>query len=117
MVDRVILGLLPNGGHGIQVSRPGVDVNTAGEDQLMLSMGGQPFQIITSGVLAYSPVEQALVLPDVGFRPFVILVCTRYHVELRYDSDVLAYCKWFEAGLDNTYDSNLYYHVTNVPWG
>lgn len=97
-----------------RISRPGVDVESASEEDLMLSENTQTFQIVESGSFSYSASPQALALPNLGFRPTVILVCARYHVGIEYLSDTSALCKFGDAGLPTTLDGNLYYHVTNV---
>lgn len=115
MVDRVLWGRRSNGEIGFFVSRPGYDVDTANSQNLMLSLGAQTLQIVQSGALSVSTAEQALNLPNLGFKPFVILNCARFQVGLRYASNTLAYYRRFSdrgAGLNDT----LYYQVTNVPW-
>lgn len=116
MVDRVRLGRRAGNELGLFVSKAGYDVDSALPQNLMLSIHAQTLQIVQSGVVAVSISEQALVLPDMGFKPFVILNCARYQVGLRYASNTLAYYRRF-VDRGTSYDPNLYYQVTNVPWG
>lgn len=116
MVDRVRLGRRAGSEIGVFVSKAGYDVDSALPQNLMLSIHAQTLQIVASGVVSVSTTEQALALPDMGFKPFVILNCARYQVGLRYVSNTLAYYRRF-SDRGSALDANLYYQVTNVPWG
>ncbi|MFT6659324.1 hypothetical protein [Maritalea sp.] len=116
MVDRVLVGKRSTNEFGLFVSKAGFDVTTALESNLLLSTNTSTLQIVDKGVVSPLISEQALVLPDVGFKPFVILNCARYQIGLRYTSNTLAYFRRF-SDRGASLNANLYYYVTNLPWG
>lgn len=78
MVGRVLTGLR-SGSYGIWVSKPGVDVLTAIDQNLMLSSDRKSAQVVASGVLAAStngvyPISW----PNTGFVPIVVAGSARF---------------------------------------
>ena len=75
MVDRVLLG--PKGGaHGLYISKPGHDVVTTGESNLLFSSDWTSLQIVRTGTLNVpNGGSAAFSIPvDLGFRPAIMLV-------------------------------------------
>lgn len=74
MTGRVILGQKA-GQLGMWVSRPGVDVLSAVDDDMLLSTSRAGIQIIASGVI-YSPgnnTSHDFAIPALGYTPLVIV--------------------------------------------
>lgn len=74
MVNRIVLGDR-NGTMGLWISRPGFDVMTASEDNMLLSTSRVPFQVIQSGVASFTPSNPRQVVinfPNRGYFPFIV---------------------------------------------
>lgn len=74
MTDRIILG--QRGGiSGVWVSKPGVNVHTAGDDDMLMATNIPAFQIVASGVI-YSPASNTnydFAIPNLGLNAIVLL--------------------------------------------
>ncbi len=76
MVDRVILGKR-GGKHGLWISKPGFDVNTASLDQLLFTTesGFDSLQFVQVGDVVSTVGNPGRVsIPDLGYKPFVWIV-------------------------------------------
>jgi hypothetical protein len=126
MVRRVLLGLRGSG-RGLWVSRPGVDVVTAADDDLLFSSSdSENLMIIESGTIADpgAGASIAINITDMGFAPFVIVSCERYPVSIEYVSNSRIRFRTFSApsfNNDSTSGTNVQrsgqirYAVTNLP--
>lgn len=85
MAPRVLFGQR-SGVLGAWVSKPGVDVTTAGADQLMMSTDLGNVHAIASGIVSSPPTSFSVSFPDLGYYPWVILGCERYEVTFVYTS-------------------------------
>ncbi|WP_295808881.1 hypothetical protein [uncultured Nitratireductor sp.] len=75
MVDRVILGRR-GGQNGLFISKPGVDVSSASDSQLLFrtTAGFETLQIVKSGRVYLTTGEPVTIsVPNLGYRPKVIL--------------------------------------------
>lgn len=72
MANRVLMGLRA-GTYGAWVSKPGVDVLTAGVDQLLLSTDIGNVQAIASGSISGAGTGTVISWTDLGYQPWVIL--------------------------------------------
>jgi hypothetical protein len=122
MANRVLLGQR-GGAFGLWVSRPGVDVVTAGEDDMLFSSGDtENFMIIDSGVIGDpgAGATSTVSIPSMGFSPFVIFSCEKYPVSLEYLSSTSIRFRTF-AAISVPGDSGVVrsgtirYAVTNLP--
>lgn len=132
MTNRVLLGN-KGGTYGLWVSKPGVDVETADESGMMLSVAQKSLQIVASGVLTGTPLGQSgqqLTIPDLGFKPFLLIACPWYDVYWRFLSNTTVQfytvpwsgsgspqdlvTRGFASGSANT---DIYWAVTNFPCG
>ena len=85
MANRVLLGLR-SGIYGAWVSKPGVDVLSAGADQLMMSTDIGNVHAIASGVVSAPGSSFGVSWADLGYYPWVILGSERYRCTFTYTS-------------------------------
>lgn len=80
-IDRVIMGRLPDSTYGIKVSKPGIGVLTADDNDLIFSSSNNLFKIVDSGSIPMEmptvPAGQnrlvtAIVEHDLGYSPLTI---------------------------------------------
>jgi len=77
-IDRVIMGRYPDGKYGIKVSKPGVDVLTAEDDELIFNSNNNIFKIVeTDTITLASPAgtgtSSNVVVPhSLGYKPLVL---------------------------------------------
>lgn len=74
MTNRVLLGK-KGSDYGLWVSKPGQNVLTASDDNMLLSTDFQAFQIVASGVInnPSNNTDYNLTIPNLGFTPIVLL--------------------------------------------
>ena len=91
MARRVVFGLR-GGEYGIWVSRPNVDVLSAGDDQLLLSSSRRSAQVIASGVLNVSAGQTyGISWPvNLGFSPVILAGSARYDAKYAHTSGTTA---------------------------
>jgi hypothetical protein len=74
--SRILIGQLPDGSYGMQVSLPEVDVTTATPSQLLLNSNQNIFKIIGTGVMQQTVIggdyEEVKQPHGLGFAPIVI---------------------------------------------
>lgn len=118
MTRRVILGKR-GVAYGLWVSRPGIDVLTASEDDLLLSMDTENLQIVASGIAADpgNTGSRTITIPALGFKPYVIYGCNRYLIELRHNSNTSITFQSMGSmpKRDNDADGRIRWAVTNIP--
>lgn len=122
MTRRVLLGQR-GGSYGLWVSRPTVDVVTAGDDDLLFSSSDtENFMIIDSGVIADpgAGATATVSIPNMGFEPFVIFSCEKYPVSMEHLSNTSIRFRTFvaisvpgDSGV--TRSGTIRYAVTNLP--
>lgn len=102
MVGRVLLGQR-SGSYGLWISRPGIDVLGAGEDQLLLSGTRASAQVVASGILYMSKNQTAAISwsPNLGFAPAIIVGSARFP-QARADS-VTGSSAVINSGLTDVY--------------
>lgn len=117
MTDRVLLGNR-DGSQGLWVSKPGADVKTADQQDMLLSLDRKALQIVQNGAFS-DPGEAStnITIPDLGFSPLVLLWCAKYRVEYTFPSATTLRITtsnrtgWPYSSLDGT----VRYAVTNLP--
>lgn len=123
MTKRVIMGQR-GGSSGLYVSKPGVDVETAGEDGMLLSTDVPMFQVVQSGSFEPSGILSDLTFVDLGFRPLLIVTRQQGVTAITYNSNnhvtiELLPFQWNEdtwIDHDQPYLANTcYWAVTNMP--
>lgn len=78
MTGRVLLGLRA-GEYGIWVSKPGVNVITAGDDALLLSSSRRSAQVVASGIIsASSGGSYGISWGNLGFVPVILVGSARF---------------------------------------
>lgn len=81
MTDRVILGYRDNVGYGLWVSRPGFDVNTATDDQMLFNTTEESFKVLQKGsVVVPNNGNPVYVYHNLGVIPFAYLTEEGYLV-------------------------------------
>jgi hypothetical protein len=86
MTNRVIIGQR-GAAIGLWVSKPGIDVFSATERQLLLSHNSYSFQIIYSGfILLNTSLDGTLTIPDLGYKPWILCAASG-DLELTYNSN------------------------------
>lgn len=119
MTNRVILGKRGSK-YGLWVSKPGVDVLTGSEDQMMLSTEAQSFQIVASGTISFPGVggETSISIPNLGFEPLVLVSCMSHYVAYRIVSNTSIRIRGFVQRPSLSWTSGaapVNYAVTNQP--
>lgn len=84
--DRIIFGRYPDGNYGLKVSKPGVDVSTAEDNDLIFNSSNNLFKIVDSGTVPMTlpdipngtkaDVSQT-VAHNLGYSPLVIAFITQ----------------------------------------
>lgn len=94
MAPRILLGNHPTLGMGGYVSKPGIDVTTAGKFGMMWSTLLEQLQIAQSGSIIVPgngnisiSWSGGIVWTALGFRPQILLSCDEYEVFFEYTSD------------------------------
>lgn len=111
MANRVVLDA-----DDIKISKPGVDVLTAGSSGLLLDSSSEMLQVVQSGRFtgvahgAYRDVTG----PDQGFTPFVWATSNRWAINIQYLS-ATQYRFYASAGGSGGTDNDINYFVFNVP--
>ena len=70
MANRVCLGQKAAGQFGLWVSKPGLNVLTASESQMLFSSNVKTLQIAQNGKVTITALPYTLTIADLGFRPF-----------------------------------------------
>ncbi|WP_156905461.1 hypothetical protein [Maritalea myrionectae] len=86
MVVRLALGHLGGGQYGLKVSKPGVDVFAAADDQLFLSTGFKSFQFAHAGVIADPGsvgAERTVSFPAIGIKPRIWVASSGWSLEVK----------------------------------
>lgn len=80
MARRVLMGQ-KSGAQGLWVSKPGVDVVTAGDDAMLLAINSTTLQVIASGEGGDPGAGNSFTItcPDVGVQPFIQLSSEYYN--------------------------------------
>lgn len=113
MTNRVCLGQ-KGSDTGIWVSKPGVNVLTAGEDDMLLSTSFRALQIIASGVIS-SPANLTnydRTIPNLGFQPIVLIggnFATAYSFPNATTLRIRSFSPWMGNG------GSITWAVTNQP--
>ena len=98
MVDRVCLGKRNPGEFGLFISKPGVNVMTAPDHNLIFSSSIRAFQIIQSGYVSIPAYGSGtLTYPNSGFRPLIIAFPTLYDGNFISTIASSEYHVWFTA--------------------
>lgn len=127
MANRVLFGQR-GGSPGFFVSKPGVDVVTAADDDLLLSTLQTNLQIVQSGVIpsaVWGSAGNTITIPDQGFHPIIFYSCmwgigtityiSNTSVKILIPAGGLADDGWPPIGTAPSMDDALYYAVTNLP--
>lgn len=127
MANRIVLGSHPTLGMGGFVSKPGINVLTAGKFDLMFSTSYEQLQIAQSGSFTiigngHNSIQWSSPISwnPLGFRPLVLLSCDEYEVYFQYLSDNSAHARRTlsnpESASNNfsNTDRTVYYIVTRT---
>lgn len=117
MTNRVLLGKRGTK-YGLWVSKPGVNVLTGTEDQMLLSTERQSFQIVKSGLIAFPGAGDdapAIAIPNMGFSPLVLLSCPSHFVGYRMASNTSLIIRGFNQRNGQISTTPVSYAVTNQP--
>jgi len=127
MAGRVLMGLR-FGAPGFYVSKPGIEVSTASDDDLMLSTNAGNLQIAYSGVISSPSNFNTIAIPDQGFRPIIFYSCMKGIGGVQYVSNSSVIIEVTTANIATNLwpavapgsstpalDGTLYYAVTNIP--
>jgi len=121
MVERILMG--QRGSEtGLWVSKPGSNVLTAAENDMMLSLNREVLQIVSGGVLSGMGTQATITFPNLGFQPFIWATNGRYQIGIEYLSNTQARLHRRTAHAVNGYPlftppNNTTYLVFSVPRG
>lgn len=75
MVNRVLFGKRGTNDFGLWISKPGFNVLSANDDQLLFSSAWSTLQVVQAGSVAVSDNDPTTVaIPNLGYKPTVILI-------------------------------------------
>jgi hypothetical protein len=117
MTNRVLLGKFGTK-YGLWVSKPGVNLLKASEDEMLLSTERQSFQIVKSGVISFPGAGDdapAITIPNLGFNPLVLLSCPSHFVGYRMASLTSLVIRGFSVRNSRISTTPITYAVTNQP--
>lgn len=107
MANRVFLGDRGDG-LGIWVSRPGVNVLTAGMYDLLLDSSRQMITFVQSGVVTvYKDTTIQVSVSDLGYRPYLIGFVETYYQNANYNDYV--YWRFISNTTVEIYYTSAYY--------
>jgi hypothetical protein len=76
MANRILIGSDSQGIFRFRISKPGFNVMTAGEFDMLLSMDSPPLQFVTSGQVDLSGngsgISRTVNIPNLGYKPIVL---------------------------------------------
>lgn len=118
MTNRVLLGA-KGGTHGLYVSKPGVDVVTAGDNDLMVSTNRKAMQVVQNGVIGDPGISATIdiAIPSLGFTPLVLIWCIKYSVDYWFPSSTTLRLHTLGGGgiAGKDPSGQIRYVVTNIP--
>jgi len=129
MSSRILMGLR-GGVPGFFVSKPGIDVTTAGDGDLLMATHISNMQIVYSGVITFPPRFNTIAIPDQGFKPIIFYSCMKgigtSGIQYLSNTSVILEAEISDGALNSwptgfsgqvmpVSDPDLYFAVTNLP--
>lgn len=112
MTDRIVLGQLPGGRYGLRVSKPGFNVLSTGDNNILFDSDEEYLQVVESGSRS-SP--GTINIPNLGFNPFVLASCPRFRIAIEFPSLTQVRFRSLGTRYPTDSDGSVYYAIFNVP--